>query len=186
MASSVNALQGVSYKSYVAVREIGPLGMITLRGSPIDLANPLQVNLGLRLPGPRKIETAGAKSAGWMSPDEFMVILPHHEVDRTLAALHKDLKGKYFLAVDVSDARAVFTICGARAREVLAKLCPVDLSPAAFQPGDLRRTRAAQVAAAFWISGPEEFTLVGFRSVAQYIFALLQASAMPGGEVGLY
>ena len=186
MANAVSALQGAAYNGYVGIREIGPVGMITLRGVPGDLEAAVQASMGLDLPLPRRIGMAGARSVGWMSPDEFLLVLPHAEVKNTLEALHNELQGKHFLAVYVSDARAVFTLTGAGAREVLAKLCPVDLSPAAFQPGDLRRTRAAQVAAALWISGVDEFTVVSFRSVAAYVFALLKTSAAPGGEVGRF
>ena len=44
-----------------------------------------------------------------------------------------------------------FTLTGAQAGDALAKLCPVDFS--ALTTGDIRRTRAAQVAAAIWVSG---------------------------------
>ncbi len=60
------------------------------------------------------------------------------------------------------------------------KLSPTDL--AALEPGELRRTRLAQVAAAFWA---EEggFRLVAFRSVAAYVMGLLAHSAQPGSEL---
>ena len=61
------------------------------------------------------------------------------------------------------------------------KLCPVDM--AGLAEGEIRRTRAAQVAAAFWKSGPEEFTLVSFRSVAGYVMGLLDVSARAGSEI---
>ena len=48
-------------------------------------------------------------------------------------------------------------------------------------PKELRRTRAAQVAAAFWKDG-DGYTLVCFRSVASYVMGLLTHSAMPGSE----
>lgn len=186
MAEPVSALQGARFDGYAQISEVGPVGMISLRGNPAELATAVQAVVGLAMPGPRRIETAGERSVGWMSPDEFLLILPYAEVRVALERLHTALKGQHFLAVDVSDARAVFRINGPKAREVLAKLCPVDLSPGAFQPGELRRTRAAQVAAAIWISGPDEFTLVSFRSVAAYVFGILTASATPGGEVGLF
>jgi hypothetical protein len=69
-----------------------------------------------------------------------------------VAALLAALAGKHHLVADVSDARAVFTITGDGAREVLAKCCPVDVAPGVFGPGEVRRTRAAQVAAAVWMS----------------------------------
>ena len=58
---------------------------------------------------------------------------------------------------------------------------PVDMG--ALAEGEIRRTRAAQVAAAFWKSGPEEITLVSFRSVAGYVIGLLEVSSRKGGEL---
>ena len=66
---------------------------------------------------------------------------------------------------------------GAKADQVLAKLSPVDF--AKLGPKELRRTRAAQVAAAFW-AADGGYTLVCFRSVAHYVMGLLTHSAMPG------
>ncbi len=95
--------------------------------------------------------------------------------------LQKALEGEHHLVADVSDARAIFTIKGPKADQVLMKLCPVDM--AGLAEGEIRRTRAAQVAAAFWKSGPEEFTLVSFRSVAGYVMGLLETSSRAGSEV---
>jgi sarcosine oxidase, subunit gamma len=80
----------------------------------------------------------------------------------------------------VSDARAVFRIEGAKADQVISKLAPVDFAKLA--PKELRRTRTAQVAAAFWREG-DGFTLVCFRSVASYVMGLLSHSAKGGSEL---
>ncbi len=74
----------------------------------------------------------------------------------------------------------MFRVEGAKAAQVLAKLAPVDL--AALAPGELRRTRLAQVAGAFW-ADDAGYTLVCFRSVAAYVMGLLTHSAMPGSEL---
>ncbi len=95
---------------------------------------------------------------------------------------HKALAGKHYLAVDVSDARAVFRIEGPKAAEVLMKLCPVD--HATLAPGELRRTRAAQVACAFWRDG-DGYTLVSFRSVAAYVMGLSAPLGPAGQRAGL-
>src|SRR5690606_10752840 len=112
---------------------------------------------------------------------ELLVLVPYGEAQATVAALEAALSGTHHLVADVSDARAVFTIRGARADEVLRKLCPVDLD--ALAEGEIRRTRAAQVASAFWKSGPDEFTLVSFRSVAAYVMELLEVSVRSGSEL---
>lgn len=184
----VSALGGATSQGFVNVEEVGPVGMITLRGdlASAKLADAVNAAVGVGIPASRRIEMAGDKGAAWMSPDELLLILPYAEVPATVSALDDALAGEHAMAVDVSDARATFRIRGAGAREVMAKLSPADFSPASFGPGELRRTRAAQVAAAVWMSGEAEFSLVCFRSVGRYVFDLLSVSAAEGGQVGLW
>ncbi len=107
----------------------------------------------------------------------------------TKAALDKArtaLEGQHFLAADVSDARAVFTLEGPGIRDMLAKLCPADLSPDALPTGEFRRSHLGQVAAAFWLESESKATVVCFRSVAQYMFDLLSKAAEPGSELGYF
>jgi sarcosine oxidase subunit gamma len=185
MSEAVSALGGVAYDGYVRVAEHGPQGMIVLRSKGDGLEGALAA-LGLTVPGQRRIVVAGERAVAWMSPDEYLIWLPYAQVAEAVAALEAALAGKHHLVADVSDARAVFTVTGAGAREVLAKACPVDFAPGVFEAGEVRRTRAAQVAAAVWMSGEETFTLVCFRSVGRYVFDLLSTLARPGSEVGLF
>lgn len=182
MAEAVSALNGASYQGFASIREIGPLGMISLRAKPDvpGLSTAVQAAVGLTLPEKRRILQNGARAVGWMSPDEYLIVLPYAEVGAAMAAIAAALKGQHHLAANVSDARAVFRIEGAKAAQVLQKLSPADL--AKLEPGELRRTRAAQVAAAFWAEG-DGYTLVCFRSVASYVMGLLTHSAMPGSEL---
>jgi sarcosine oxidase, subunit gamma len=115
-----------------------------------------------------------------MAPDELLLIMPYDQVTNALATIAKTMKADHHLAVDVSDARAVFRITGGKADQVLAKLTPADIATMA--PGEIRRSRAAQVAAAFWAEDGG-FTLVCFRSVAPYMLGLLTHSAQPGSEL---
>jgi len=115
-----------------------------------------------------------------MSPDELMLLGPPEATAARLAALGEALAGAHHLAVDVSDARAAFVLEGFAAREVLARGAPVDLSPAAFGVGDVRRTRLGQVAVALWSPAPEVFELMCFRSVADFVHDWLRhACAAP-------
>ncbi len=185
MSDAVSALGGVAYDGYVRIAESGPHGMIVLRSKGDGLAQAL-AGLGLPVPGVRRIESAGDRAVAWMSPDELLVMLPYAQVAAAVAELETVLAVQHHLVADVSDARAVFTVTGKGAREVLAKCCPVDFAPGVFEAGEVRRTRAAQVAAAVWMSGDEAFTLVCFRSVARYVFDLMSTLARPGAEVGMF
>jgi sarcosine oxidase subunit gamma len=182
MSEPVSALGHASFSGFATVQEIGTLGMIALRAKADlpGLPAAAMAATGLALPEVRRIAAAGDRSIGWMSPDEWLIILPYADVAATLAVLGTALAGQHHLAVDVSDARAVFRITGPKADQVLMKLSPVDL--ARLEPGELRRTRAAQVACAFWRDG-DGFTLVCFRSVAAYVMGVLTHSAQPGSEI---
>lgn len=186
MSKPVSALDGASYQGFAKVEEIGPLGMITIRGDLNASAVKKAVTgiSGLDMPGQREVKTAGDNVLAWMSPDELLAVVPYDEVDDNIAAIAKTMKKGHYLAVNVSDARAVFRITGGGAREVVAKLSPVDMSPEAFGAGQIRRTRMAQVPAAFWIGEDGSITVVCFRSVAQYVFDLLKGAAANGSQVG--
>lgn len=182
MSDAVSALQGARYEGAVVVRECGLRGMVTLRGDLADdkVKAAVKAAVGLAVPGQRQVKLGKKGGVAWMSPDELMLMVDYHAAPGIVARLEAALEGTHHLVVNVSDARAVFAIEGAGAREVLAKGAPVDLSPGAFGPGEIRRTRLGQVAAAFWMTGEDSFELVCFRSVAGFVFDWLATAAMPG------
>jgi sarcosine oxidase subunit gamma len=189
MSDHVSALKNAAYHDGIAeISEMGAVGMITLRG---DLAaKALQkaavAAAGVNVPDQRHCLTEGDGGMAWMSPDELLIICAYADVHAKLDDLTEKLTGQHALAVNVSDARALLEVRGPRAREVMAKLVPVDLAPGQFTPGMFRRTRLAQVPAAFWMSEEDVFHIVCFRSVAQYVFDVLSVAAQPGSEVGVF
>ncbi|WP_406720524.1 sarcosine oxidase subunit gamma family protein [Thioclava litoralis] len=180
--TAVSALNGKTVSGFCTVAEGGLQGMITLRadfGSKA-LADALEW-LGLSLPEPRKVVTKGAKSVLWMSPDELLILVPYADAVSVAHAMETSLKGEHFLVANVSEARSIFTVTGARAAEVVMKISPIDFGTMARD--EVRRTRTAQTAAAVWWSGDEQLSLVCFRSYATYVMGLLEVSARPGGEL---
>jgi sarcosine oxidase subunit gamma len=188
MSNIVSALDHAIYAGIVDIRELGLNGMITLRGdlSAAKIKSAAKAAAGVDIPPQGQIKTGKDGSIAWMSPDEVLVMCAYDAVPDTLAKMHKALAKTHALAVNVSDARAVFEVRGPRAREVMAKLCPVDLSSDAFTTGMFRRTRMAQVPAAFWMPEEDVFQIVCFRSVADYAFSILKMAAQPGSEVGYF
>lgn len=187
MSDPVTALKNTSYDGGIAeISEIGPLGMITLRGdlSAAPVRKAAKVVAGVDYPDDRMCNSDGERGIAWMSPDELLVMCAYADVAQSLENMHATFKKQRALAVNVSDARAVFQVKGPHAREVIAKLAPVDLAPDQFTPGMFRRTRMAQVPAAFWMRDDETFQIICFRSVAQYMFDLLKIAAQPESEVG--
>lgn len=182
MSNAVSALNGKTAAGDVTVSDAGLQGMITLRG---DLgAKKLRAVCtdltGVTFPEQGKAKAEDGKGLCWMSPDELLVLVPYAGVGDAVAQIDTALAGTHYLAENLSDARALITLSGPFAREVIAKLAPVDLHPDSFGPGDFRRTRLGQVAAAFWMDDAQVIHVICFRSVADYAFDLLAASAKAG------
>lgn len=189
MSNLISALDKATDNSGIAkIEEIGLQGMITLRGdlSKAAVKKAATSVTGVEMPALGYANYDGASGICWMSTDELLVLCPYDQVADTLAKMHTALGKAHALAVDVSDARASLRVSGLNAREVMAKLAPVDLSPEAFKLGMFRRTRMAQVAAAFWMADDATFQIVCFRSNAQYVFDLLKVAAQNGSEVGFF
>ncbi|MEN8839568.1 MAG: sarcosine oxidase subunit gamma family protein [Octadecabacter sp.] len=170
-----------------SVARVDARGMITLRGdlSSGKMKKAVKAATGQAVPSSGQFLGNGDKGVAWMSPDEVLLIVPYTEVAEAIEAVNNALAKSHFLAVDVSDARAVFTVSGDGARDVLARLCPVDLHPDSFGLGQVRRTRMAQIAAAFWMHD-DGFDVVCFRSVADYAQGVLTRAATTGEKTGFF
>ena len=185
MSEPVSALNRATFEGpFVSIKELGPVGMVTIRGdfASAAFAKAVEKVCGAPVPGQRRFE----QGLGWMSPDELIWCGAYEGAPDIVAGIGEALAGEHHLAANVSDARAVFRLRGHGARELIAKGAPVDMAPSAFGPGDFRRTHPGQVAAAFWMDqeGPDEFRLVCFRSLGGYVFDWLSASAASGATPG--
>ena len=190
MSDRASALSDAKSSGVVSVAEAGLVGMLTLRGSLEDAAFQAAVKtaLGTGIPAPRQFLSEGARSLLWMSPDELLVVCGHGEAETLAEALSEALGEQHHLVVNVSDARAVFTLTGddGAMRDTLAKLTPADLRPASLPVEEVRRTRLAQVPAAIWIESEGQAKVVCFRSVAAYVFGLLKQASRRGSEVDFF
>lgn len=182
MSDAISPIGGRTTEAFVTVRGMGPRGMITLRGdlSSSKLMSVCTALAGVDFPEVGHANCVGEKGLCWMSPDEVLILVPYDQTAAALDTLQEALSGTHHLAANVSDARALILLEGAGGREVLAKLAPVDLHPDSFGPGQFRRTRLGQIAAAFWMRDAETIEVICFRSVAEYAFDLLSASAKEG------
>lgn len=154
-------------------------GMITLRGTLADagFAAALEAATGCAVPDTRRGSASGDNRALWMAPDELMIFCDRASAPGMTDTFMEKAGDAHVLALDVSDARAVFRVSGAKAWRVLAKGAPVDLAPGRFGVGELRRTRIATVAAGIVKTGEEAFEVFCFRSYAAYMWNWLNVGA---------
>lgn len=189
MSEAVSALNGARFSGIVQIEDTGLAGMLTLRANfSDDAVRRALKTVGVDFPDARMMAGAVGNGTLWMSPDEALVLCSYKDAPAKSAEIAAALTGLHHLVVNVSDARALIRLTGSDGalRETLAKLSPADLAPGGLPIGEVRRTRLAQVAAAFWFASTDEAYVICFRSVADYVFGLLSTAAENGSEVGYF
>lgn len=129
---------------------------------------------------PQAVAATGATLI-WSGPDQFLILAPRGSVkDKVQAAF----AGKASLS-EQSDARSLLTISGERARDMLAKVCSLDLHPAAFPAGAAAVTYIDHTSVNLWRAdrdGQPAFHLLVFGTFAESLWHTLLDS---GAEYGV-
>lgn len=169
-------VQDGSARGMIALK--GDLGSESLRAAVCELT-------GTRFPETAEVQASGPQAVLWMAPDELLLLVERPRVGDSVERLREQLRDLHALVEDVSDMRKGYVLDGPEVRDVLARLTPADVSPAALPPGRVRRTRIGQVAAALWLSAEDRAEVMCFASVAEYLRDLL-LDAAAGGSLGLH
>ncbi|MYR44503.1 sarcosine oxidase subunit gamma family protein [Streptomyces sp. SID5910] len=160
-----------------AVR-LAELPFLTMTALRVDPAGPAADRvgkvLGAALPT-RCGDTAraGARTALWLGPDEWLVVSGDDEPGALTDELRRALTGDHGAAgsvVDVSANRTTLALSGPFARHVLEKGCPLDLHPRSFAPGSALVTQVGPVPVVLWQTG-EEPAAPAYRLLPRASFA---------------
>ena len=169
----------------VVISERPFLGHLNLRGDPEDMGftSAAEAVLGLALPmEPNAVAVNGALLALWLGPDEWLVVTPPTAQIQLSESLEAALYGMHAAVTDVTGGQTVITLGGPRARDVLAKGCPLDLHPAVFKAGDCAQTLVAKANVTICcVDDSPSFELVVRRSFAEYTALWLHDAALEYG-----
>ena len=168
----------------VHLQELALLGHLVLRGS---LQNKSFVNgfaqvMGVALPGPMQSAEAGDASVRWISPDEWLLIVPGSEAFSLEKQLREAMEGHYSIA-NVSGGQTVLVLAGKDAINVLKKSTGYDLHDSNFPEGKVVTTTFAKTQAVIRRTGPQKWELVVRRSFADYVWLWLQDASAEYGLV---
>ena len=163
-------------------------GRISLRGDPADRAFMAAVGQALDMVLPAEPNTtakAGDATALWLGPDEWLLTTSAEGAPALLETLREAIAGQAAAVIDVGDAATIISLSGARARNVLAKGCPLDLHDTVFAPGRVAQTIVAQADVIVHRvddgAGVAEFDLHVRRSFAEYLWLWLADAALEYG-----
>jgi len=158
----------------VRLRELSRLASVDLR---VDAAAANLVERALGVGLPAATTAAGDEELGvlWLGPDWWLVVGAPGSQQRIVAALEDALAGMHYAAVDVSASRTTLELAGPRARDVLAKGCPLDLHPREFTAGRVAQTALARAQVVLHQSRDEPaYRLLVRTSFADYVTAWLR------------
>ncbi|HCR98357.1 MULTISPECIES: sarcosine oxidase subunit gamma [Halomonas] len=168
----------------VVLREKALLGHLVLRGGAIVLDEAVRATLGMSLPAkPNALEhdDSGERTIQWLSPDEWLVIVPGGEECALESALRQALGDAHVSIVNASGGQTVLTLSGDNAREVLMKSISYDVHPSTFTVGKGVTTVFAKATVVLRRPSETHWELVVRRSFADYCYRwLLDASAEYG------
>lgn len=126
------------------------------RGCETALSEALTKAHGLAFPAPGQLIADGDTSIAWSGVNQaFLMGAVADPALSGLAAL-----------TDQTDAWARLILSGPEMRDVLARIVPIDLSPAACPPGSARRTLLGHMSALILHRGGDGVEILVFRSMA--------------------
>jgi len=169
----------------IYLRENKLQGHLTLRCNPANTEQLAAVErvLGVALPVlPLTSVENGGYSIRWMSPDEWLIIVPGLETFAVETKFRDEMGGHYSL-VNSSGGSTILEVSGANVVEMLKKCTPIDLHSSEFPIGKVVSTLFAKSSAIIRRTGEQSFELVIRRSFADYIWLWLQDASSEYGLV---
>ncbi len=175
-------------ESVVSIEEVKDFGLIIVKANFLDnkICDLLQTSTGLQTPKTGKISIGKNLSIGWMSKDEYAIILRNVDADRIANKIKVKMKKEDHLCINMSDSRRCFRLLGHGWREVLSKGTPADLHPEVFGVGGFRRTRIANVAVAIWPTSDNEVYIFSMFSVGSFILDWLRTAGLKSGQLNFF
>ena len=166
--------ESAAERAGVVLCEHAFLGHLILRGNAADAAfrAGVEAALGVALPlkmGPVARDAVCGISVQWMSPDEWLVVVPQGEDYATEQRLRQALQGHYAV-MQVSGAQTMLELSGPNACEVLKKSAGYDFHPRSFPVGKGVSTTFAKSTAVIRRVGEAQWELIIRRSFADYLY----------------
>ncbi|GHC25532.1 sarcosine oxidase subunit gamma [Kushneria pakistanensis] len=163
------------------------LGHLVVRGGAIVLDEAVREVMDMALPAkPHALvsDDSGERTIQWLSPDEWLIIVPGGEEFALEQKLRQSLGQSHFSIVNVSGGQTVLSLKGKWAREVLMKSISYDVHPQAFPVGKGVSTVFAKATVILRRAEEDGWELVIRRSFADYCYRwLLDASSEYGVSV---
>jgi len=128
-------LEAMPYRAMVNLRLEAEATHVSLLNATLQIDLPMKANTTIQGSGPRCL---------WLGPDEWMVSSEAQTGTALVASLSETLGSTHHSAKDLSDNYTTLRLSGAKARDVLSKLTPLDVHQRVFTTGQCAQTVMAK------------------------------------------
>jgi len=134
--------------------------------------------IGQDLPVEPNTSTTSIYTALWMKPGKWMILSEPEETPHIRQKLESALTDINFMISDVSDSRTGIEVSGVHARDLLSRVCALDLDARSFAPGQCAQSLLVRVPLLLHqLDDRPTFHLYVDRSVARYAWDWLSDAA---------
>jgi sarcosine oxidase subunit gamma len=169
--------------------EIRFRAMLNLRGDPgvAEFLRAAETASGAVLPVvPNTVARADGMTVLWLGPDEWLIVSAPGSEAALEAKLADAVGPQGGCVTDVGESRTIILVSGPRARDVLAKGCPLDLHPSAFGETACAQSLVGPVGVALCRApagpaDPPRFELIVLRSFADFLWRFLEDAGQEYG-----
>jgi sarcosine oxidase subunit gamma len=168
----------------VTLQEYGLFGHIVLRGNSDDddFVQGVHSALGVNLPAVLQSDEAGDVSIRWISPDEWLIVVPSSDAHEAELRLRQYLSG-HFAVVNASGGQTILHLSGTYARNVLMKSMHYDIHDRNFPVGKVVTTTLAKSQVVMRRTANNSWELIIRRTFSDYIWLWLQDASAEFGLV---
>ncbi len=164
------------------LREKAFCDLVNLRGDANDAAFQRAVEsvTGCRAPAkPNTVARGNGYDVLWLGPDEWLVRSQQPQAPIAEDKLVEALQGQFASAVDIGSGWTVLEVSGEKARDVMARGCPLDLHPRMFAPGQCAQSHYFKASIVLVPVADDTFEIVVRRSFADYFVRIMLDAAEP-------
>ncbi len=150
----------------VEIKELKPLTTVQVAAfDPDRAASAVGAALGAPAPtGRNGVATAGDATILWTGPGRWLIVEPESRDLSSLLAHH--CPGDVAAVTDLGHARTALRAEGPKVRDLLAKLCTLDVDPTVFPPGSCAQTQLGQAGVLLYCRAQDGFDVFLPRSFA--------------------
>ena len=142
-----------------------------------DIESSINKSCGLKLPEMQNSTNSKDSSITlWRLQKNQVLAYFSYEGDDAESHLSERLSAPAYYT-DQSDTWAMIRVSGNRSRDVLERICPIDLSPEVFSVGSVSRTVMEHIGTVIYRDGDDSYVLLTMRSFGRSMLHAIEVSA---------